>query len=248
MAQKYKNFISLGYFCEVAQDLEELGLRNVSSPFDWEISEFRGVIKAIDKRFDRFMNYDDLYQSERYGEHYFDKNYGIWFFHDFNKWDSLKAQYPAVHEKYERRAKRFLNNITEPTLFFRYIQNQDNMYDEISWLNENYDYVLSVLRRYNPQNDIVFIGDYETNSDKFKIYHVMPDENDLVSRHPIIHNQELYELVKTYYVPNQDGNVQRFQKKQQRKRSVLYRGVTRLYEESERHFLNRIFMISGCLD
>ena len=46
---RFKNYISLGYFCEVAKDLEKLGLRNQSSPFDWVISYFPNVINAIDK-------------------------------------------------------------------------------------------------------------------------------------------------------------------------------------------------------
>lgn len=42
----YTNYISLGYFCGVAQDLEKLGLRSYSAPFDWGISSFAGVIMA----------------------------------------------------------------------------------------------------------------------------------------------------------------------------------------------------------
>lgn len=38
----YQNYISLGYFCGVAQDLEKLGLRNTSSPFDWCITDLGG--------------------------------------------------------------------------------------------------------------------------------------------------------------------------------------------------------------
>ena len=45
---EFKNYISLGYFCEVAKDLERLGLRNQSSPFDWVISYFPKVIYATD--------------------------------------------------------------------------------------------------------------------------------------------------------------------------------------------------------
>lgn len=39
------NYISLGYFCSIAMDLEKLGLRNESLPFDWVISDFEGVSK-----------------------------------------------------------------------------------------------------------------------------------------------------------------------------------------------------------
>ena len=68
----YKNYISLGYFCNVASDLEQLGLRNTSSPFDWVISDFEGVIQAIDNQFSDFMVYDNLIQSEKFRNHYFD--------------------------------------------------------------------------------------------------------------------------------------------------------------------------------
>ena len=56
----YKNYISLGYFCNIASDLEELGFRNTSSPFDWEISVFEGVISAIDNRFNNFKMLHDI--------------------------------------------------------------------------------------------------------------------------------------------------------------------------------------------
>ena len=102
----YKNYISLGYFCNIASDLEELGFRNTSSPFDWEISVFEGVISAIDNRFNNFMNYEDLIQSEEYPSHYYDPNYQIWFFHDFNKYEPLKKQYIKVRNKYNRRITR----------------------------------------------------------------------------------------------------------------------------------------------
>ena len=57
MYKEYTNYVSLGYFCSIAQDLEKLGLRNFSSPFDWGISSFSDVISAIDNKFDNFMDY-----------------------------------------------------------------------------------------------------------------------------------------------------------------------------------------------
>lgn len=60
MKDRYDNFISLGYFCDVAKDLEQLGLRDVSSPFDWCISDFRGVVAAIENNFHDFMNIELL--------------------------------------------------------------------------------------------------------------------------------------------------------------------------------------------
>ena len=105
---KYKNFISPGYFCEVAKDLEKLGLRNVSSPFDWCISDFEGILKLIENKFEDFMAYDNMAQSSNIRENYMDTKYGIYFFHDFSKYKTFEEQYYKVKEKYQRRIKRFI--------------------------------------------------------------------------------------------------------------------------------------------
>ena len=165
MNVNYENFISLGYYCDVAKDLEELGLRSASAPFDWVISDLRGVILAIDNNFNDFMNLELLSQSINDRSHYFDPVYNVFFFHDFSKYKSLEAQYVYVKEKYERRIKRFYEKIQTPTLFIRYISNEVKENDksiELSWIEENYDHILRVLRKYNANNDIVFIGDENT--------------------------------------------------------------------------------------
>lgn len=122
--EKYINFISLGYFCGVAQDLEALGLRDASYPFDWCISNYEGVIKAIDNRFSDFMAYENLSQSAETRKHYMDTAYEIFFFHDFSQYKSLDEQYFLVKEKYRRRINRFLKRIEQPTCFVRYIANE----------------------------------------------------------------------------------------------------------------------------
>lgn len=63
MEKVYRHYISLGYFCEVARDLEKLGLRDYSSPFDWGISCFKNVIEAIDYEFEGFLDYANLSQD-----------------------------------------------------------------------------------------------------------------------------------------------------------------------------------------
>ena len=69
--KEYKHFISLGYFCSVALELERIGLRSASSPFDWCISNYKGVMKAIENRFEDFLNYDYLSQSDTDSNNYF---------------------------------------------------------------------------------------------------------------------------------------------------------------------------------
>lgn len=38
--KKYESVISLGYFCSVAIELEKMGIRNFSTPFDWLITDW----------------------------------------------------------------------------------------------------------------------------------------------------------------------------------------------------------------
>lgn len=216
----YKNYVSLGYFCNVASDLEELGLRNTSSPFDWNISLFEGVIKAIDDEFDEFMMYDNLVQSEKYRQNYYDPKYKMWFFHDFNKYESLKKQYGKVKEKYNRRILRFLNNINEPTLFFRYILNEPGFENELNWIEKNYEYIEKVIKKHNSQNKILYIGDELTHSDIVSIFNIQKDKDDLVARHPIINNVELKKIIDNESIEGQLDNIKRFRNKELQKKSL----------------------------
>lgn len=76
----FENNISLGAFCDVADDLEKLGLRNQSSPFDWGISSFPEIIQLIENGFDDFMNINNLYQDVNNRGHYKDSKYNFYFF------------------------------------------------------------------------------------------------------------------------------------------------------------------------
>ena len=223
----YNNYISLGYFCEVAQDLEKLGLRNQSSPFDWGISYFENVIDAIDREFDGFMDFDNLSQNVNVRNHYREDSYNFYFFHDFSQYSSLEKQYEVVKNKYYRRINRFLQTIKQPTLFVRYISSEEldenNKSLELTWIEDNYDRIMSVLRRYNPQNNIVFIGDETVRSDAVKIYTVKRDEGDRVSRLPIVNNKELFAILSSVEFPGKEENIARYNKKQKRKRSLFTR-------------------------
>lgn len=119
------NYISLGYFCSVASELEKLGLRTESSPFDWVISDFEGDINNIKNHFADYLDYIFLSQDKQNREIYKNIKYNICFFHDFNKYTSLKKQLPHVAEKYNRRIERFYKSITSPTLFIRYISDEE---------------------------------------------------------------------------------------------------------------------------
>lgn len=240
---RFENYISLGYFCEVAKDLERLGLRNQSSPFDWVISFFPDVIDAIDKEFSDFLAFDNLSQNIYSRAHYHEDKYHIYFFHDFNAYKSLASQYGSVKDKYDRRIKRFLNTITKPTLFVRYISSEKRdeagKSVELKWIEENYEYVLSVLKRFNGNNEIVFIGDDMTVSEKIKVYHVPIDDGDRVSRQPIFNNKELFQLLSVVDFPGKENNIKRYTQKQEKQNNIASKIL---------HKMHRLYKVCFCTE
>lgn len=121
----FDNFISLGYFCNVAGELEKYGFRNFSYPFDWMISDFKGIIHCIENEFSDFLNPEFLLQNVNDRSHYMNTKYNFYFFHDFDKYKPLLKQLPEIDEKYKRRSDRFLNSIKSKTLFIRYISDEE---------------------------------------------------------------------------------------------------------------------------
>lgn len=206
----FRHFISLGSFCSVALDLEALGLREASMPFDWNIDlRFEGVIDCIEKGFEHFLDEEELRQSVEAPEHYMNR-YEVQFFHDFNMWDPLKDQLPAVQDKYERRIRHFYRITAEPTLFFRYMDDrileEDGIPHELRYVEENYDHIMAVLKGLNPENELVLIANDTVKSEKLKIYGVEKDRGDVVARVPREKNRELGELLNSFSVPDQEAN------------------------------------------
>lgn len=245
--KKYENFISLGVFCGVAQDLETLGLRSKSSPFDWCLSEFECIVRLIENKFDGFMKYENLIQDKDHRERYKDNAYNTIFFHDFSKYKPLKNQYDEVKEKYDRRIKNFLKDIEKPTLFIRYIlskyQDENGRSLELNWIEENAEYIESVIKSCNPQNKIIYIGDENIHSDIIKIYKTKIDDNDIVSRNPIINNEELYPIITAYTIDGQEENIKFAQKKRQGKNTLMSKTNKKCKMIFEKHF-KRVYVHS----
>ncbi len=91
------NYISLGYFCSVASELERYGLRGESYPFDWVISDFGGVVEAIQNNFSNFLDYDFLAQSSLNHSVYENTKYNIRFesVHNFFQYTTV----PLTHRE-----------------------------------------------------------------------------------------------------------------------------------------------------
>lgn len=214
---EYENVISLGYFCSVAKDLERIGLRNFSSPFDWTISDFKGVLQLIDNDFEGFFEYENLEQSSTLHQVYRDSKYNIEFFHDFDPKRDLKKQYKKVRKKYERRIRRFYNKIQNTTLFIRYIESQD----ELEYIENNIEFVYNTIKKSNSNNELIFIGNKELMSEKIKIYKVEKDINDAVARKPLEKNVELWKFLNEMPYKYRDVNMQKFLNKTKKNKNIM---------------------------
>lgn len=239
--KKYSHFISLGFFCSVALELERLGLRSASYPFDWCISDFKGVIQAIDSHFDDFLKYDDLSQNMDIHEQYKNDKYNIYFFHDFDRYLPLEEQISTVKVRYDRRIERFYKNISEPTIFIRYISDkgltEDGKTNELDWIENNYDKIIMLLKSFNSDNDIIFIANQGVSSHKIKIYSVEKDKNDSVSRKFLDKNKELFSFLTQFEFPLKKSNILRFENKEKNRKSIIKRSGRKIKLNIKKIFL-----------
>lgn len=230
--EQFDSFISLGYFCSVAEELERIGLRSTSSPFDWLVSNFEGVLSAIRDHFDGFLEYDLLCQCDSNRRYYYNTRYRIWFFHDFNPYHSLRKQLPSVSAKFQRRIDRFYENIQKPTLFIRYIsdeaQDQDGRSAELAYIEKNHRQILSLLKSFNEKNEIIYLANTEVQSAMIPIYHVDKDEDDVVARRPLEKNEALSGLLMSFDYEPRLKNLDFLRDRQSAKKNQETRGLSRL--------------------
>jgi len=187
---RYRHVISLGYFCSTALELKRYGLRDHSYPFDWNISPIRSALAMVESGFDGFLQLDRLSPEAGYVR---DTGTDILVYNEFDPARSIGEQYEAVREKYERRIARFRRAISEPTLFVRYIDSEGRSLEEFTYLDENMAAVLAVLRRTNPLNDLLLVGDdaLPATCGGLRVYRVASDEADVVARKFLQKNPEL---------------------------------------------------------
>ena len=162
-------------------ELERVGLRQYSLPFDWIISEdFQLVLKMIENGFQYFTDKTCLRQeTEVNNAYYYNKVCKVHFYHDFDVSTPFDMQHASFKEKYQRRIDRFYETISNPTIFIRYC----NDADEARFIKDNKMKIETFLKTFNAYNEIVYIcqeKNYLTRNDK--CYYVTADKNDTVSR------------------------------------------------------------------
>lgn len=165
-------------------ELEKMGLRTASYPFDWVVSDRIEIILAlISNGFQKWLDIETLYQ-ENLPSHYYCPNTGVHFFHDFSAYKPLASQIESVRTKYDRRINRFYRDIVTPTLFIRYCQTEEEVYYVLKNCNE----IKLLLKSFNCDNDILFVvpnaGGGQNFFDKDNLFaYVRRMKNGKVERH-----------------------------------------------------------------
>ena len=120
MHNKYDIVYSIGHDCACSMYLKKHRLRVVSGPLDWLTSVPAHMrFDMILNDFDGFMNINDFEFVEKDPnivnddkcDYYKNKRTGLYFYHDFATGVPLEKSFGAVAEKYNRRIKRFYDNI-----------------------------------------------------------------------------------------------------------------------------------------
>lgn len=225
--KQFEHYISLGHCCFVAMDLEKMGLRDSSMPFDWTRTRWSAIERSFTTHFADYLDYESLFQKKNALNAYKNIDYGVGFFHDFDEYTSLIQQLPAVQKKYNRRISRFFKNITDSTLFIRYCWGLD----ELKYISSHYDEIEAMIKRFNCENEIVFIShdspnDFDISSIKY-LYFISKDENEELNENPITDCKELFDYLKQVYYPKRESNLRFIEHKEierkKKKRSLKYK-------------------------
>ena len=141
---KFDFIVSIGHGCASTSYLRRCNLQNYSYPFDWIAgAPFNMITDYIVNGFQGFLNIEDLEPfvpadgsgDKRTMDLYRNKKNNYHHFHDFPKDTPLEESFGSVKEKYDRRIKRFYDNIdsSKKILFVWFshsIPQQDEIYVE----------------------------------------------------------------------------------------------------------------------
>ena len=109
----FDRIISLGMDCGVAGSLRNIGYKDFSYPFDWNVTTLKFIINSFNSKFKNFENIFDKCEKSGNGSLKYDNS--IYFFHDDKKvTNNLK-------QKYIKRSLRLNNllNSNKKILFIR---------------------------------------------------------------------------------------------------------------------------------
>ena len=120
MKKKYNIIYSIGQDCACGLYMKKARIRCCSGPFDWLTNtSFENRINIILNDFEDFFNKEDFrimqkptnFPDDKGNEYYENTRTGLYFWHDFPTNIDFETIFPSVKEKYNRRIKRFYDNI-----------------------------------------------------------------------------------------------------------------------------------------
>lgn len=154
----FENFISLGFYCGVAASMSKLGIRDFSGPFDWYISDFKGVVQCLQNDFHDFLNKKNLVITDN--KNIFDDiKYNFRFNHEIKS--NFENDYEKIYSKYMRRIEVFKNKIIKETCFIRAIKDAE----ELKYIKNNFGMIKGAIKRYNNKNDVIYVVSNDIISD-----------------------------------------------------------------------------------
>lgn len=156
----FTHYFSLGYRCSTAASLQKLGVRDTSGPFDWYFSPLDKVLLCIENHFENLLLPENILLDPEYDHKFTDILYDFVYYHE-KRLDGKKGKsdktvmelLPIIRERYNRRINRFYEFIKEPTCFIRAVKTPN----EISYINTNEMKIVNLLKKYNPQNEFIYI-------------------------------------------------------------------------------------------
>lgn len=251
-------FISLGYFCGVASSMGKMGIRDGSYPFDWVLSQLKGVLHFVDNDFEDFLCRDHLIEE---GSRFYDKWQNMDFIHDGSI--SKVEEYKNICEKYKHRIERFRKATQNGNVcFIRAIRD----WMEVRWIVENAEYITKVISKF-PDSKIIFlfyqgmgkVADFPFPFYMMNLYGWMGDTRYQL-RSSFDTNKEFLSYCQSNYPKQKLEDNKEFDAKQERERVAKEAQISRKDLEQkflqiidrknrqiviERSRVNRIMMLAG---
>ncbi|MDR3550955.1 MAG: DUF1796 family putative cysteine peptidase [Candidatus Babeliales bacterium] len=156
--------VSLGFNCTVAINLRNNKLRELSFPFDWNITSLYGLRELINNNFIDLLNPNYLEKKNLI----FNTKYKIAFGHDFPEADTgngmrIVENYldyvDEIHTKYQRRINRFYDvcNLAKTVYFFR-LKSEYWIFDNTPEDKENIIKLRDALMKSFPQSNWILVA------------------------------------------------------------------------------------------
>jgi hypothetical protein len=178
-------FISLGNTCCTSYYLKEVGLKEVSYPFDWVFSSISMIRNCIKDDFETFLDKSLMSLSDC------NTKSGHSSYHDklFNHKNPMKFE--TDYEYYQRCISRFRVILRKPTNYFITIIKEPEKrlgwssgflgkYSNLNQSGDDYRKLVSTINEYNPNSKFIFIEQYTESCTNIDVNEVERGKNYMV--------------------------------------------------------------------